>query len=69
LIAAAHSIDEIRRFIGADSLAYLSLEGLLAAVGDPAEERFCTACFSGRYPVEVAQPNAAQLHLFEKARE
>jgi amidophosphoribosyltransferase len=69
LIAAAHSVEEIRRFIGADSLAYLSQEGLLAAVGDPAEERFCTACFSGRYPVEVAQPDAAQLRLFEKARE
>jgi len=69
LIAAAHSVDEIRRFIGADSLAYLSQEGLLNAVGDPAEERFCTACFSGRYPVDVAQPDAAQLRLFEKARE
>jgi amidophosphoribosyltransferase len=68
LIAAAHSVEEIRRFIGADSLAYLSQEGLLAAVGDPGEERFCTACFSGRYPVEVVQPDAAQLQLFEKAR-
>jgi amidophosphoribosyltransferase len=69
LIAAAHSVEEIRRHIGADSLAYLSQAGLLAAVNDVAEERFCTACFSGRYPVEVTQPSAAQLHLFEKARE
>jgi len=68
LIASSHSTEEIRRFIEADSLAYLSHEGLLKAVGDPAGRRHCTACFSGRYPVAVAVPDESQIRLFEKAR-
>jgi amidophosphoribosyltransferase len=68
LIAASHDTEEIRRFIGADSLAYLSHEGLLQAVGDAGGERHCTACFSGQYPVAVAQPEDWQLKLFEKVR-
>ncbi len=68
LIASTHPIDEIRRSIGADSLAYLSHEGLLAAVGDPQGQRHCTACFSGRYPVAVSQAEDWQLKLFEKVR-
>jgi amidophosphoribosyltransferase len=68
LIASSHSVEEIRRFIGADSLAYLSHEGLLKAVGDEAGRRHCTACFSGRYPVAVTLPDESQLRLFEKAR-
>ena len=55
LIASSHSVEEIRRFIEADSLAYLSQEGLLKAVEDDAERRHCTACFSGRYPVAVTR--------------
>jgi amidophosphoribosyltransferase len=68
LIAATHPIDDIARHIGADSLGYLSQEGLLKAVGDPSQSRYCTACFSGRYPVAVSQPEDWQLTLFEKAR-
>jgi amidophosphoribosyltransferase len=68
LIASEHSVEEIRRYIGADSLSYLSQEGLLAAVDDPAGERHCNACFSGRYPVAVPQLEDWQLPLFEKAR-
>jgi amidophosphoribosyltransferase len=68
LIASSHSVEEIRRFIEADSLAYLSHEGLLKAVGDEGGRRHCTACFSGRYPVAVTVPDEAQLRLFEKAR-
>jgi amidophosphoribosyltransferase len=68
LIASSHSTEEIRRFIEADSLAYLSHEGLLKAVGDAAGRRHCTACFSGRYPVAVAVPDESQMRLFEKAR-
>ena len=68
LIASSHSVEEIRRFIEADSLAYLSHEGLLRAVDDEAGRRHCTACFSGRYPVAVAVPDESQLRLFEKAR-
>jgi amidophosphoribosyltransferase len=55
LIAAGNSLDEIRRLIGADSLGYLSTEGLLAAVGreQDGKRRHCTACFDGRYPIDV----------------
>jgi amidophosphoribosyltransferase len=52
LIAANHSIEEIRRFIEADSLAYLSLEGLLKSCDDGKVSRFCTACYTGIYPTQ-----------------
>jgi amidophosphoribosyltransferase len=68
LIAASHSVEEIRRYIEADSLAYLSHDGLLKAVGDGEGRRHCTACFSGRYPVAVSLPDESQLRLFEKLR-
>lgn len=51
LIAASHSTEEIRQFLGVDSLGYLSLEGMLKAAGRGG--RFCHACFSGHYPVPV----------------
>lgn len=51
LIAAQQPVEEIRAFIGADSLGYLSLDGLRRAVGDT-EGKFCTACYTGRYPTE-----------------
>jgi amidophosphoribosyltransferase len=57
LIAASHSIDQIRDHLGVDSLGYLSLEGTLRAVGG--DERFCHACFSGQYPTEVPDAAAA----------
>jgi amidophosphoribosyltransferase len=50
LIAAHKSVEEIREFLGADSLGYLSLQGMLEAVGDPGDTRFCTACYTGKYP-------------------
>jgi amidophosphoribosyltransferase len=50
LIAASHSTDEIARYVTADSLAYLSLEGLTRAAGDATGKTFCSACFSGKYP-------------------
>ncbi|MDW8344208.1 MAG: amidophosphoribosyltransferase [Verrucomicrobiae bacterium] len=49
LMAANSSLEEIREYIGADSLGYLSLEGMIRATGLPASE-FCTACYTGRYP-------------------
>lgn len=52
LIAAKHTIEEIEAEIGADSLRYLSLEALIRSIGKP-ENRFCTGCLTGRYPVEV----------------
>ncbi|HEU5350408.1 MAG TPA: amidophosphoribosyltransferase [Terracidiphilus sp.] len=52
LIAANRSIDEIRRFIEADSLAYLSLEGLLESCGSSEKNSYCTACYTGNYPTQ-----------------
>ncbi len=49
LIAASHSVEEIARYVTADSLGYLSLPGLHAAVGDASGQSFCSACFSGQY--------------------
>ncbi|MEZ5294227.1 MAG: amidophosphoribosyltransferase [Vicinamibacterales bacterium] len=62
LIAATHSLDEIRRYLEADSVAYLSLEGLLAAV-TPDSGRYCTSCYTGRYPVAFPRDQAAYLQL------
>ena len=54
LIAASHSVDEIRQQIGADTLAYISPEGLRDAVnGTAGEVGFCDACFTGNYPVPL----------------
>ncbi|HYX91570.1 MAG TPA: amidophosphoribosyltransferase, partial [Myxococcaceae bacterium] len=49
LIASSHAIEEIARYVTADSVGYLSIEGLSAAVGDPNNQTFCNACFSGEY--------------------
>jgi amidophosphoribosyltransferase len=54
LIASSQSTEEIRRFIDADSLGYLSTEGMLEAFGRPLQAT-CTACFTGIYPVEVPE--------------
>ncbi|MGO9088308.1 MAG: amidophosphoribosyltransferase [Candidatus Sulfotelmatobacter sp.] len=53
LIAANKSVDEIREYIGADSLAYLSLEGLKRACGEGEHTSYCTACYTGNYPTEI----------------
>jgi amidophosphoribosyltransferase len=55
LIASSHSIEEIRQFIGVDSLKYLSLEGMLSSMMLPKED-FCTACFTGNYPTTICKP-------------
>jgi len=52
LIAANHSVEGIRQFIEADSLAYLSLEGLLHSVQDQQNTGYCTACYTGNYPTQ-----------------
>ena len=52
LIAANQSIEEIRRFIEADSLAYLSLDGMLRCCGSTDGKGFCTACYTGKYPTQ-----------------
>jgi len=66
LIAASKSRDEIRDFIGADSLGYLSIKGVLAALDLP-YERFCFACFDGRYPEPVPYDAASRKFILEEA--
>ena len=64
LIASAHSVDEIRTYLAADSLAYLTVAGMYAFTGRHAT--FCDACFTGRYPVPPGDETPVrQLHLFE----
>jgi amidophosphoribosyltransferase len=55
LIAANKSVEEIREYIGADSLAYLSLEGLRRAAGEADQKVYCTACYTGKYPTNVVE--------------
>ena len=55
LIANNRTVEEIRQFLGVDSLHYLSLEGMLRCVSRPAEH-YCTACFSGQYRIAVDKP-------------
>ena len=65
LIGSSHSVEEIREFLGADSLAYLSPEGMYAFNGGGGQG-YCDACFTGRYPVAPAEEGPVrQLHLFE----
>jgi amidophosphoribosyltransferase len=52
LIAANNSVEEIRHYIEADSLAYLSLDGLLQCVRDENHVGYCTACYTGNYPTQ-----------------
>jgi amidophosphoribosyltransferase len=53
LIAANKSLEEIREYIGADSLAYLSLDGMKQACGEGEKTNYCTACYTGKYPTEI----------------
>jgi amidophosphoribosyltransferase len=62
LIAATHSIEEIRKYITSDSLCYLSLEGLRSVV--PAPEEYCTACFDNNYPILTPEEKEEQIELF-----
>jgi len=62
LIAATHTVDEIAKFLDADSVAYLSLEGLLDAVGT-GRRSYCTSCYTGVYPVAFPQNEANYLQL------
>jgi amidophosphoribosyltransferase len=67
LIAATKPLDEICQYITADSLRYLSMEGMLRAVCDdpsPQNDRFCAACFSGDYPIPFTDEEIVQLRLF-----
>jgi len=63
LIASSHSVEEIREKLRADTLGYLSLEGLLSCVKNP--QNYCTACFNGNYPLKV---HPQTKYIFEARR-
>jgi len=64
LIAGSLDIDGIRRSIGADTLGYISLDGLVAATDQPAS-RLCRACFDGVYPIELPDDGLMGKHMLE----
>jgi amidophosphoribosyltransferase len=64
LIAAGLSVDEIRQSVGADSLAYISLDGLIEATTVP-QDKLCTACFTGQYPIDLPAPELLGKHVLE----
>ena len=64
LIAAGLEIEDIRRSIGADSLGYVSLEGLIAAT-TIAENNLCTACFTGKYPITIPEDLSGGKNILE----
>lgn len=55
LVAASHSVEEITRYVTSDSLAYLSHEGMMQALGSETGKGYCSACFTGKYPVALGQ--------------
>jgi amidophosphoribosyltransferase len=62
LVAASHTVEEIGRYVTCDSIAYLSHDGMMAAVGtDASGSGYCSACFTGKYPVALGSPDLVQL--------
>jgi len=68
LIGATHSLEEIQKYLDADSLSYLSLEGLTGSVAG-GHSAYCTSCYTGNYPVEFPRNEAAYLQLTLKLNE
>jgi amidophosphoribosyltransferase len=76
LIASNHSVEEMARLIGVDSLAYLSMDGLYRAMGEAgrnaATPQYCDACFTGEYPIRLTDmlegTKPRQLSLLSDAR-
>lgn len=64
LIASAHSIEEIKNFIGADSLTYLNLENLSKSMLP--KQDLCVACFNGTYPIEISNCSQSDKYLLEE---
>jgi amidophosphoribosyltransferase len=62
LIASSHSLEEIRRHLGVETLGYLSLDGMKRAAGGDTTE-FCHACFSGEYPTEIPDYTVRARHV------
>ena len=68
LIASSNSPEEIRKYLGADSLGYLSLSGLKQSVNDN-EGKFCTSCYTGNYPTDLVQLEVRESSASGKATE
>ena len=74
LLAAKHDVENIRRLIGADTLAFVSMDGLYRAMGEdgrnPEQPQYCDACFSGDYPIQLTdrihEKDPRQLSLLAK---
>jgi amidophosphoribosyltransferase len=64
LIAATHTVEEIKKYLRVDSIEYLTTETMLEALNKP-EMRFCMACFNGDYPVQFEEATDNQKYLFE----
>ncbi len=67
LIAHNRSVEQIRQFLGVDSLHYLSLEGMLSCVSRP-PEHYCTACYSGDYRIDIDHPITELVHESEQMK-
>jgi amidophosphoribosyltransferase len=65
LIANGLGIEDVRQSIGADSLGYLSKDGMVAATNQE-EKQLCTACFTGKYPIELPPEDRLGKNLLEK---
>jgi len=75
LLAATHSVEDMAALIGADSLAFISIDGLYRALNkgdrDPARPQYCDACFTGEYPIplpDMAENDSRQLSLLSESR-
>jgi amidophosphoribosyltransferase len=72
LVAASHTVEEIGRYVTSDSLAYLSHDGMMNAVASPESgtggKGYCSACFTGQYPVALGSENLVQLRSTRAAR-
>jgi amidophosphoribosyltransferase len=66
LIAANNTVEQIRQYVGADSLSYLSLDGLKKACRDGEKTTYCTACYTGRYPTNLVDVEEIQPAVVEK---
>jgi amidophosphoribosyltransferase len=66
LIAANNTVEQIRQYIGADSLSYLSLDGLKKACGEGVKTTYCTACYTGKYPTNLVDVEEIQPAVVEK---
>jgi amidophosphoribosyltransferase len=66
LVAAQRSVEQVRQHLSVDTLHYLSVEGMIAATGQP-REQFCLACFTGHYPIALPEREALGKFVLERA--